>query len=176
LDIGCGNRKKKGYIGIDNNQYCKPDVFCDLNRFPYPFKDNSIDDVFSNQVIEHLDNPIEFIKELHRICKNGAIIEINCPHFSNAWTNFTHKRAFDLNFINLFHKNNAERYAELDFKILNKELRWENWEEPNQRLAKKLLSKIISFFANLLPSFCERVWCGWVGGFSCVHIKYKVIK
>ena len=43
LDVGCGINKYPGSIGIDRNPHTRADVLCDLDHFPYPFRDGSFD-------------------------------------------------------------------------------------------------------------------------------------
>jgi hypothetical protein len=42
LDLGCGNKKRDGTIGIDFNERIKSDNIYDLNEFPYPFESHFI--------------------------------------------------------------------------------------------------------------------------------------
>ena len=96
LDVGCGNNKAKGALGIDVNPDTKADVLHDLNQFPYPFKDNEFDIIICKQILEHLDNVGMFLEELYRISKKGAKVLIEVPHFSCycAFGDPEHKRSF----------------------------------------------------------------------------------
>ena len=85
LDLGCGKRKQKGAIGIDISKDTDADVIHDLNVFPYPFTDNEFDYVYADNVIEHLDNVVKVLEELHRISKNGATIKIIVPFFRSHY-------------------------------------------------------------------------------------------
>jgi predicted SAM-dependent methyltransferase len=53
LDIGCGTNKVAGAIGMDFNPKTAADVIHDLDDLPYPFADNSFDEVIGRHVIEH---------------------------------------------------------------------------------------------------------------------------
>lgn len=44
-----------------------------------PFPDNSVDIIVSSEVIEHIDNPFEHLKELFRICKEGGYLSLSTP-------------------------------------------------------------------------------------------------
>lgn len=44
-----------------------------------PFADNSFDRVFSNALVEHLPNPVQMLKELHRVLKPGGLAGICAP-------------------------------------------------------------------------------------------------
>jgi predicted SAM-dependent methyltransferase len=56
----------------------------DLEQFPYPWENSSIDEILLSHVLEHLGESksiyLKIIQELYRICKHGAIIHIHVPH------------------------------------------------------------------------------------------------
>ena len=93
LDLGCGNKKRKGTIGVDIGDHFDIDVKHDLNVMPYPFEDNSVDRVYIDNCLEHLDNPLRVIEEIHRILKNGAYVKVIVPYFRSpsAFHDPTHK-------------------------------------------------------------------------------------
>jgi len=74
LDLGCGNRKYKGAVGVDINHKSDANIIHDLNKFPYPFSDKSYDIVYSSNTIEHLENPLQFLKECKRIAREKVVI------------------------------------------------------------------------------------------------------
>lgn len=84
LNLGCGNNKMAGYLNVDSQQACAPDQVVDLEAFPWPFEDNSVEEIVMSHVLEHLGETKEIylsiIKELYRICKPGAEINIKVPH------------------------------------------------------------------------------------------------
>jgi SAM-dependent methyltransferase len=96
LDIGCGASKEPGAIGMDRLPLPNVDVLHDMDVFPYPFGDNSFDRVVMNNSIEHVDDPIRVLQELHRVARHGAIIHIETPHYSSCdyYTDPTHKHPF----------------------------------------------------------------------------------
>ena len=96
LNLGCGNDIWEGWINLDLMDDAGANVIHDLDKFPYPFKDNTFDKIVANNLIEHLHKPNEFIKELWRISKNDCEIEIITPHFSSwdVWEDISHLRPF----------------------------------------------------------------------------------
>ena len=100
LDVGCGKNKVEiegeKVIGIDFNESTDADVIHDLNKFPYPFEDNTFSRIVCNNVLEHVDDLFATMDELHRIGKSNAIVYIRGPFFSSlaAFTDPTHKRSF----------------------------------------------------------------------------------
>ena len=96
LNLGCGKRIKKGWINVDIAKIDGIDIVHDLNKFPYPFNDCSVDYILLDNVLEHLDNPLAVMNECYRILKNGGKIKINVPHFKYraAFTDPEHKHFF----------------------------------------------------------------------------------
>lgn len=96
IDLGCGQNKRDGFIGVDIAACEGVDVVHDLTVFPYPFADNSVDEVFSNHFIEHLsgEQMMQFMDELYRIMKVGAFATHVAPYYANmrAMQDPTHKQ------------------------------------------------------------------------------------
>ncbi|MBE0660091.1 MAG: methyltransferase domain-containing protein [Bryobacteraceae bacterium] len=83
LDVGCGINKLRGSIGIDRNPRSKADVLCDLDRFPYPFRDNSFSRLQAIHVIEHVSDVIHTMEEFHRLVAAGGTIFLATPHYTD---------------------------------------------------------------------------------------------
>lgn len=93
LDLGCGRNKLAGSIGADlNPEATAADVRCDLNR-PLPFAADSFDEVRAVHVIEHLEDIVRFVSEMHRVTRAGGKIYIATPHYSDysSWCDPTHR-------------------------------------------------------------------------------------
>ncbi len=126
LDVGCGRRKRSGAIGIDNNPRSDADVLHDLNHFPYPFTDNEFDEIFADNILEHLDDVMKVMIELHRICKPNGIVSITVPHYAhrNANTDPTHKHFFGVHSFNYFVEGTAHgefKYSAIQFGLVSVE-------------------------------------------------------
>ena len=52
-----------------------------LSTFPYPFADNELDQIYLDNVFEHLDNPMRVVLEIHRIIKVNACVKVLVPCF-----------------------------------------------------------------------------------------------
>jgi SAM-dependent methyltransferase len=98
LDVGCGPNKREGYVGIDITPYPGVDVVHDLNSFPWPLPESAIDRIEIRNCLEHLDNTIAALRELHRIAKPGAEIFVEVPHFTShdTYIDVSHTRTFSL--------------------------------------------------------------------------------
>lgn len=162
LNIGCGSKYKDGFINLDINKNYKADVYHDLNSIPYPFKDNQFDYIFSEDVLEHLDNTIDVLNELHRISKNNATVEFHLPHANskNTVVDFTHKRTFAIGSFSRVCDNveNGRGYIRNKFDLVS--------EVP-----------IKGGVGKFLPHFmCKKIWSIIGEIYSCLIVKLKVKK
>ena len=48
LNLGCGSKILSDYINVDKFEYYKPNIVHDLEKIPYPFEDNSVDEILLN--------------------------------------------------------------------------------------------------------------------------------
>lgn len=83
LDVGCGINKFPGAIGIDRNTHTRADVICELDSFPYPFRDGSFTSVRAIHVIEHVADVIKTMEEFHRLLAPGGRVFIATPHYTD---------------------------------------------------------------------------------------------
>jgi ubiquinone/menaquinone biosynthesis C-methylase UbiE len=96
-DIGCGTgdlaREVRGrftsIVGVDAVRYdgVPPDVTfvrADLDRERLPLEDASVDAAAAVEVIEHLENPRAFMRELTRITRPGGWIAVTTPNQLSA--------------------------------------------------------------------------------------------
>jgi len=102
LDLACGQTPREGFTGVD--LYGEPDVRVDLLRFPWPWEDDSVDELFSSHFVEHIphwrpwfddvDGLHLFMDECWRILKPGGTLQIVHPYgqSSRALQDPTHER------------------------------------------------------------------------------------
>jgi SAM-dependent methyltransferase len=84
LDLGCGNAKREGFVGLDSMPGPAVDHVLDLTVDPLPFPDDSVDEVFSAHFLEHIESPNHLFGEIGRTCRDRARIEFWTPY---AFTN-----------------------------------------------------------------------------------------
>jgi hypothetical protein len=82
LNLGCGSRHLPGYCNVD--KHGEADQHWDLETFPWPWADNSVDEINMSHVLEHLgQQPQTFIRimqEMYRVCRDGASVHVVVPH------------------------------------------------------------------------------------------------
>jgi SAM-dependent methyltransferase len=121
LDVGCGKKKWPGAIGLDISAETDADVIHDLDVFPYPFADDSFDQVLLQDVLEHLREPIHVMDELHRICRPGGRIQLRTPHFSSmlAYSDPTHTHYFSAEAIRTLAEPRFNHYTAVRMRVVH---------------------------------------------------------
>lgn len=114
LDMGCGNRKHAGAVGVDNVPLPSVDVIHDLSRFPYPFRDACADEVIFSHVLEHftVEQIGAILRETYRILTPQGVVTISVPHaLSVAFhSDPTHKTRFTFETLFYFTRDHAFSY------------------------------------------------------------------
>jgi SAM-dependent methyltransferase len=88
LDVGCGQKpyeemfEATDYVGLEidtpgNRKDKKADFFYEGYRFP--FENGEFDSAVTFQVFEHVFNPGDFLKEIHRVLKKDGMLLITAP-------------------------------------------------------------------------------------------------
>lgn len=142
LDLACGQRKQKGFMGVDKISGPDVDFVWDLEKFPWePFKDNSVEEIYCAHYMEHTTNLIKFMDEIWRICQDGAKVTIVSPYYTSirAWQDPTHTRVISENTFLYFDqewriKNQVDHYlGKSNFKISNILLAFEQpWDKKSE--------------------------------------------
>ena len=150
LNLGCGNKKIDGFIGVDYIGTEAVDIIHDLNMTPYPFAADSVDEIVADNVLEHLADVIAAMEELYRLCQNGAIIKISLPYYksSGAFSDPTHKHFFTENSFQYFNPGHEYHfYTKAKFKILEVKLIAKDFNDNRHKLRNLLpFKKLFNFF------------------------------
>lgn len=164
VNLGCGNKKSAGEIGVDIIATPLVDIVTDLNHYPLPFEDNSVDIVRSSHAFEHLDDLIALMEDIHRMLKPGGLLEFTVPHVSNIdfFRDPTHKHSFTLGTMDYFVRGMKPiAYTEVEFEYLHRELRF----------GGGLRGKIGKLLARLSARRYEKYYC-WK--YPCNEIAYQM--
>ena len=115
LNLGCGHDHKEGYVNVDVSDLGKPDQVVNLEALPWPWDDDSVDEILIKHTLEHLGQStklyLDIICEFWRICRDGALITIIVPHHrhDHYLNDPTHVRAITPGGLELFsQKKNLE--------------------------------------------------------------------
>ncbi len=136
LNLGCGEDKREGWINVD--RFGTPDVVHNLEQFPWPWEESSVEEIQMKHVLEHLgqqtDVFLSIMKELYRISAPNCRITIAVPHprHDDFLNDPTHVRAITMESIELFSLKNNQKwiasgasnsplalYNNVDFEIID---------------------------------------------------------
>ncbi len=172
LNLGCGDDIKEGYVNVDFIKQPGIDIVHNINKFPWPFKSNTFNEIYASHIIEHVDDLIKTMKEIHRISKKNAKINIRGPHFSCgvSYRDPTHKRLFSYFTFEYFSnpKDYYKRNESNMFKIKSRRLNF-------TRFAFTPLNKMFNPLININPAMYERFFC-WILPCSEAIFELEVIK
>lgn len=112
LNLGCGQKYLEGYVNCDVLKHIKADRHFSLDEFPYPFEVDSVDEVILDNVLEHLQDVVQVMRELHRILRPGGRLRIWVPYGKTDWAlqDPTHKHYFTERSLDYFTDDNAYSY------------------------------------------------------------------
>lgn len=161
--------RKPGFKTVDIDPKLNPDYLSTAEKLP--IRSNTVEYVIIDNTLEHAD-PYKVMKEVHRVCKPGAIVEIWVPHFSNCnvWTDLQHKRG-----LSYFCFDNNKPWYGFGFKILSRRIliegRYYPWQKGASRWRHVFMA--IEYLANRFPYSFERLWGNYVGGAEGLYFKLQ---
>ena len=80
IDLGCGKSKHEGcntFLDIADHGH---NITCNFEFDKLPFKDNSVEYIWSSHVLEHIKEPMNILNECWRILKPDGKFEIKVPY------------------------------------------------------------------------------------------------
>lgn len=81
LDIGCGQNKQPGYIGMDSRRVPGVDIVHDITKTPWPLPANCVITSVMSHLWEHIPpwRTLAVMEEIHRISKPDAVVLLSGP-------------------------------------------------------------------------------------------------
>ena len=101
LHLGCGKMYRYGYTNVDINKDVKVDVRMDFEHIPWPFKDNTFEEVLAYHVFEHSLNYLGMLEELYRVSKPDALWFVEVPYVTRSIRNL----------VNPYHHTNFSEHS-----------------------------------------------------------------
>jgi len=94
LDIGCGENKQKGFVGMDRRDVEGVDIVWDIEDFPWPLEAESCLSVVGSHILEHIKPwySVDLMNETWRILKVDAAAAFVMPYPGSRgfWQDPTH--------------------------------------------------------------------------------------
>lgn len=168
VNLGSGRRKRKGYVNVDYSPLVKPDKVWDLEKKSYPFKTSSVDEVYMEHCLEHINDIKLCIREVYRILKPGGTFRFFVPHYSYGFAHPFHVRGFSYAFHNFISEEGEYEIPDVKFKQVKFRFHYTRMDN----IFMQILAIPLNFIANIHPGFCERIWCYWFGGFEEMEFEW----
>jgi SAM-dependent methyltransferase len=168
LNIGCGRVPVEGAINVDLVPGVNADVVHDLNVKPWPFASDHFREIHAKDVIEHLHDTVSTMAEIHRVCRDGAVVHITVPHFSSvgAFIDPTHRRFFAAGTFNYFEEGHQlSYYGGGAFRI----------RQLRIIFPQTLLNKLVWRVAERYRDAYERRWA-WLFPALFIYAELEVVK
>ncbi|MGH9897195.1 MAG: class I SAM-dependent methyltransferase, partial [bacterium] len=105
LNLGCGKDIRPGYVNHDVIRHCDGvDMVHDLRHLPWPWVDDSAEEIRAIDVLEHLPEVIPIIDECWRVLHPGGVLHLSVPNYAHesAWPHTTHAYPFYLDSFDYF--------------------------------------------------------------------------
>lgn len=94
LDIGCGENKQEGFLGMDRRKMDGVDIVHDLEEFPWPLEAESCITIVASHIVEHIKPwySIALLNECWRVMEEGGKLLISTPYPGSRgfWQDPTH--------------------------------------------------------------------------------------
>lgn len=168
LNLGTGHTQIPGFVSVDRVD--SADVVLDLGRDPLPFEDDSVDLVFSYHCLEHVDDYLFALGEIHRVLRHGGAFLLGVPYTTLTEfhrVNPYHKHDFSEHSFAFFDsrlKGSAAEDNQIYFKQVFHTLEYRGGfrllPPPLKRWARRHLLNTVSevvfgLFAEKPPQTCE---------------------
>lgn len=149
LNLGCGNKRREGFVGVDRFPCDAADIVADISQ-KLPFPDGSVAEIWADNVIEHIMDLPALMGEIHRVCKDGAQVTLITPHFTSAssWRDPTHVHHLSYFSMHHFEKSGVAHYTGGGFKVEHVKLSFGG--------GLGLIGRLI---CHLSPRLYEDKWC-----------------
>jgi len=128
INFGSGTDYKEGWVNVEFNKDFKAEVYHDLNKTPYPFKDNSADVILAKRVLTQLNSMKAIMPEIVRILKPGGKLIIIDHYYKE------HYKKPNVHTVYQFRENSFEDYKKLKLVKLKKlRYRFRKWRVHSLR-------------------------------------------
>ena len=164
LNVGCGARPLNGWINVDKHPVSDAVAFGDI-EIGLEYSDGTFDEILLDNVIEHVDDIPQVIREIERLLCVGGEAQFITPHFSSSasWRDPTHK--YHLSYFSFDHlaKETTRHYFGVNqLALVSRKLSFSGG----------LIGLIARLVFKVSPKVWEDKWCFLLRG-STLRFEFK---
>lgn len=166
LNLGSGYKRYPDVLNVDHDPLTQPDFLVDLENLSLPIEDSSVEYIIAHHVLEHIGAGFfDLMKEIYRICKRDAILEIKVPHHRSEifYSDPTHIRPITIDSLKLFSKKYNEEHIRLynsssgfglkydvDFEIIDFRYHpYPKWKERFNYMTNEQIDEVVMDYNNV---------------------------
>lgn len=100
LNLGCGSTKLEGYVNVDLEASCNPDLVFDFTKLYLPYEPDSVDEIVMFHTIEHIPKThhVQILDGFWKVLKPGARLILSYPNFWECAQNWKNNYKGDRDF------------------------------------------------------------------------------
>ncbi len=136
LNIGAGVSYLPGFTNIDVSS--RADLQLDLNSDRLPFDNDSVELIFTYHCLEHLDDYLFALGEIHRVLQHQGHLLVGVPYVTLT----------EFNLVNPYHRQNFNEYS---FDFFDPAKLKDSAAEENEILFQKAFHRF-----HYLPEFAKK--------------------
>lgn len=164
-NLGCGFNYMLGYCNIDSDNKIKTDYVKDFNQENWTNGLRKSERILAYHVLEHLKNPILFLKECEKLMYSDGklIIKVPCVYNTNGFEDPTHIKYFTPETFKHYFSNDFKHYNTdkgLNLRIVKTKLIFENKIDHLKHLVTRVLFNYtlsLSFVKEIVVVLKKRV-------------------
>lgn len=175
LELGSGGMAREGFYGVDIKPLPGVSIVADLNLPMEMIPSNSVSEIASHHCLEHVENIIGLMEEIHRIMMPGGLIRITVPHFSNPYyySDPTHRTFFGL-YTFYYFSNLADQPARRKVPFFYTDIRFRVTEIKISLMSRSLFQRLRwPFLGKFVNS--ELKWMEWYERRLCWQVPAEQI-
>jgi ubiquinone/menaquinone biosynthesis C-methylase UbiE len=182
LDLGCGpTRRAPDVVGVDVLDSPAVDIVGDVVEVLRALGDESVAEIYSSHLFEHLDDLSDAIAEIERVLVVGGGLHVVVPHFSNAYyySDPTHRRPFGLYTFSYFAEDPILRRRVPSYghaprlRLEDARLGFRSEAQfPGRRMLKEALGRVVNASIWLQEFYEENL----SGILPCYELHFELVK
>lgn len=166
LNLGSGYVRYPEFLNVDHDPLVNPDFLVDLENLKLDIPDSTVEYVMAHHILEHIGPGfMNLMKELYRVCKNGAILDIKVPHHRSdvQYMDITHIRPISVDMMLQFSKKHNQWHIDnfgsssgfglkldVDFEMVDFKLNpYPKWEERFKTMTNEEIDEVASNYNNV---------------------------